>query len=770
MRRLFLFAPLLLLYCTLVTLAVTEQHRCMFHKVSTELGTTYDVSKHETLRTLNSTSTAGTLQTTRTNPPNREELPSGWESIRIKLVSDRLKKGEHHCSGKGDSKTIKTVLKKDFTCTDHDALTPEKEEILVKKILPEAIKLHEERLFVKRLSGPIIVPQFSNKNGLCFKFIPEEQKTRNFSGADMVLFAAAEPTPEGTFAWAATCATLGRNGRPVVGIINYGPRYIVATPQRVRVAAHEIAHALGFNFELMKMDRLVGKADSLRDKEDVFVVSTENTRREAMEHYKCNSAEGMELQGVTIVQVGQRAKAAAILAQVASVQEEYELGESHSNVMDDPLTGEESVGSVVQERRGEEGSSAAKFTENVHHSSNVWLKSRSLYGQTAMMASEPSSECTPGEDGEVAGGKQCIVEAPVFISNHKGKMTRSHWSRRIAKDELMVDLVGAGYYTAITMGAFADLGYYKVNWTMAEQMSWGNNSGCGLLEDKCVEGGSTKFPDMFCTTKSGDIPESLQCTSDRQSMGRCSSIGANPVKNDLPVGFRYFSDSKTVGSEESEEMDYCPFVKALPQKSCISVEKSNNMPGSKIGMNSRCVEGKELKTKDDAAVGAVCVEVSCKFNKVIVRYSGNDKWYSCPEGTNLTVNGSVLQGKIVCPKYADVCNTINKTLDESQGPATDPDPVKAIQTSQPEVTEATGTARPSESDGNQEVTAPVVQNEASTATESNRSETKEESNTSSVSGQNNNIVAGKGIDGSFKASVFASVMFVFLTLSVIMAP
>ncbi|ORC83910.1 surface protease GP63, partial [Trypanosoma theileri] len=680
-----------------------------------------------------------------------------------------------------------------------------KKKILVEEILPEAVKLHEERLFVERLKGPIVLPTFTNKDGLCSKFTTPTaaDKSTEISDADMVLYAAAVPTPEGTFAWAATCATLGRNGRPVIGIINYGPRYIVATPQRVRVAAHEIAHALGFNFELMERKELGGKADSLRDTADVYVVSSNNTRREAMKHYNCDSAEGMELQGVAFVQirkpseteVAQRSgaqpstltpKGSTILAQVASVREEYELGESHSNVVDGRLTGKVSVGNVVQERRGEEGSSAAKFTQNVHHSSNVLSKRRSLHVQAAVAASD-SSECTDKKQVETATGSiMCIVQAPMFIPKHKGKMTRSHWSRRIAKDELMADLVGAGYYTALTLGAFADLGYYKVNWTMEEQMSWGNNSKCEFLNNKCVNSGETNFPNMFCTTKSGDIPDTpagLQCTSDRQSLGRCSSIGAKTVE-DLPKQFQYFSeDTKRVGSDSSEHMDYCPFIKALPQKSCINGEQSQ-MPESVIANNSRCVEGGDLKTiKDEAAVGAVCVEVSCKFKKVSLRYSGNDKWYSCHEGENLTVKGDVLKGKIVCPKYADVCNTINKTLDESQGPQKDPDVVEEVQTRQPEVettptlsvgtqaaAEATGTAKPNENDGNFGVSLPVVQNEASTTKESNPSETKEENITSFLNGQNNNIVAKKGIDGSLKTYVFASVMFVFLTLSMIMLP
>ncbi|ORC85353.1 surface protease GP63 [Trypanosoma theileri] len=775
MRRLFLFAPLLLLYCTLVTLAVTEHHRCMFDTVALRVGTTPNGEMFQKMlgKRKNQTTRFAEDQTT---PSGREE-PVGeeWKPIRIELVTDYLKKGQN-CSGSVGRK-IDTLLKKEFPCTEDDVLTPEKEEILVKKILPEAIELHKERLFVKPLKGPIVVPQFSKNDGLCYQFMSQDDEREKSFTTDMVLFAAAQPTTDGAFAWAATCATLSSNGRPVIGIINYGPRYIVATPQRVRVAAHEIAHALGFNLPEMEMKDMVGKVNSTSDKAAFFVVASDNTRREAMKQYNCDTLKGMELQNMAFVQVpALPVQAAAILAQVASVQEDNEVGESHSNVMDDRLTGEESVGSDVQERREEEGSSAAKFTHNVHHSSDVLSKRRSLYLQATV--AESPNKCTTNEEGDTATDEECIVKTTTVLPNNEyneGVMTRSHWSRRIAKDELMVGLVGAGYYTAITLGAFADLGYYKVNWTMAEQMSWGNNSNCEFLNNKCVNSGETKFSNMFCTTKSTVGTESLQCTSDRQSMGSCSSIEAKLVNKGIPKQFQYFSENNKVGSEESEQMDYCPFIKAKVGYSCINGVQSK-MPESKIGINSRCVEGKDLKTDKKAAVGAVCVEVSCKFNKVIVRYNGNDKWYNCPEGKNLTVKESVLQGKIVCPKYADVCNTINKTLDESQGPATDPDIVEEVQTSEPESTEVTETAKPSESAaasnnaGNQGVSVPVVQNETSTTKESKPSETKEENITSFLNGQNNNAAAKKGTDGSFKASAFASVMFALLTLSVIMAP
>ncbi|ORC83911.1 putative peptidase M8, partial [Trypanosoma theileri] len=772
MRRLFLFAPLLLLYCTLVTLAVTEHHRCMHDTVALRVGVGPIFEYDKEIEKKRESQQIRLSSNSQRSPAGREE-PVGeeWKPIRIKLVTDGLKKTGHDCTGK-ETNNITTLLKEDFTCTENDILTAEKKKILVEEILPEAIKLHKERLFVQPLNGSIVVPQFSKSNGLCSQFIPTTVESTAISDYDMVLYVAATPTPEGTFAWAATCATLGRNGRPVIGIINYGPRYIVATPQRVRVAAHEIAHALGFNLPEMERKGMGPKWYNGYLRFDVQHVNSLNVLRETKNHYNCNSAKGMEIQkGLFFVRKKEISTTGVlatntIVAQTVSlenplrssllsaVQAEYN-DEEHSLEGAQPHVGENHLRNADTHSVSEITSDSSDLRGNRR---SYLLKSATKASNIAGLTTSSSKEVNERIDK---------VKKRRLPPRYVITLASSHWSRRNAKDELMVGLVGAGYYTALTLGAFADLGYYKVNWTMAEQMSWGNNSGCEFLDNKCVNSGESNFSNMFCTTERAATPESLQCTSDRQSLGSCSIIGAK--KENLSGEFQYFSDTTRIGSEESEQMDYCPFILAKPGYSCINGEQRTKMPGSVIANNSRCVEGKGLTANNNAAVGAVCVEVSCKFNKVIVRYSGNKEWYSCPEGKNLTVNGDLLKGEIVCPKYADVCNTINKTLDESQGPATDPDTVEEVQTSLPEATEATGTPKPSENAGNQGVSVPVVQNDAST-TKSKPSETKEENITSSVSGQNNNAAAKKGTDGSFKASVFASVMFVFLTLSMIMLP
>ncbi|ESS61615.1 surface protease GP63 [Trypanosoma cruzi Dm28c] len=153
--------------------------------------------------------------------------------------------------------------------------------------------------------------------------------------------------------WAATCNT-STDLRPYIGAMNFYPKYMTDTAWSVRVAAHEIAHALGFSQESMREKSLVKKRErSVRGKHRRMVAG-KHVQEKAKAHFGCDSLEGMVLE--------------------------------------------------------DEGGTREKAIP--------------------------------------------------------------HWKERHARDELMPPAVGAGYYTALTMAAFAHMGYYRVNWRMAEPMSW----------------------------------------------------------------------------------------------------------------------------------------------------------------------------------------------------------------------------------------------------------------------------------------------------------
>ncbi|EKF26228.1 surface protease GP63, putative, partial [Trypanosoma cruzi marinkellei] len=132
----------------------------------------------------------------------------------------------------------------------------------------------------------------------------------------------------------------------------------------------------------------------------------------------------------------------------------------------------------------------------------------------------------------------CPTLEGVELEDEGGPDTvRSHWKKRNMRDELMTADVGVGLYSALTLAAFEDMGVYVANYSAAEMLWWGNNSGCGLLEKKCLTDGITEYPDLFCN----QFPRAgyRLCTYNRLSLGRCR---LKRHEEALPEEYWYFAD------------------------------------------------------------------------------------------------------------------------------------------------------------------------------------------------------------------------------------
>ncbi|EAN81541.1 surface protease GP63, putative, partial [Trypanosoma cruzi] len=269
-----LCCALLLLLCTGGGLVIAVPHHCVFDRLPRNVG---EVTGGEEPAS-----------------PVTVSVGSDWAPLRIKVFADDLEGLGGFCTRAGEH--INMFFGKEMVCQEEDILTEEKVDILENVILPEAAKMHGERLLVRPLDGPLVVPRF-REGSVCGKFpVPEEHHTDGVPDADMVLYATAVPTFKPTFAWAMPCATLGPRGRPVVGVINYNPRHIENTSQHIRVAVHEMAHALGFIVTDMEGQALVKREVGVRGRSSVHVVNSRNTLEQARHHYGCESAPGMELE------------------------------------------------------------------------------------------------------------------------------------------------------------------------------------------------------------------------------------------------------------------------------------------------------------------------------------------------------------------------------------------------------------------------------------------------------------------------------------------
>ncbi|KEG07047.1 surface protease GP63 [Trypanosoma grayi] len=606
---------LLLVHCAGSTLAVTEHHRCMYDYVSRKMPDVEKLTNLSSVKQSDSTGGASTVFSEFVNMVGEHQsitlpLPvAGYKPLRIKVFAV---KANYFQACKSASGEFTSPYGDKVSCTQDDVLTEEKKNILEKTIIPEAVKLHTERLYVKPTEYRVIAPNFKNTNPCSQLDIPEEHKTKGVDDVDMVLYATTSLIVADSFAWAATCAVQG-DGRPVIGVINYSPRHIARTSQAVRVAAHEIAHTLGFNVKTMK--KHVGKnvpsiVANPRGK-DGYVFDAPNTRLVTEYFYNCSNYKiPLESEAPWMAEFEGRATTTSSAASPTSIQ----------------------------------AAGAAPMQAVSAAVSPVILD---FTGPEFVPRHIPTIDMLPPP----------LEPLKVSVS--------SHWKRRVAKDELMTGLVGAGRYTLLTLSAFSDLKFYMVNWTKAETMSWGKNAGCEFLtnEKKCVVGGKSQYPSMFCDESFGN---KLKCTSDRQSLGTCI-IKEN---ENIPTEYSYFEKNeggKKRGGRREDMMDYCPIIVADRGFSCINGNESN-MPGSLIREDSRCVEGQGLMV-EKKEIGDVCVQMKCTSRGVYFRVAGSNNWYGCPAGEsrNVAELSTVLSGSIVCPNVSEVCPTKRPTLRRRSG-------------------------------------------------------------------------------------------------------
>ncbi|PBJ77784.1 surface protease GP63 [Trypanosoma cruzi cruzi] len=517
------FLVLLLMYCTIGCIAAAPalQHHRGFDEMMGRSGPLRTAVLREVPRKGQGAMQAYTVAA--------QDDDSGWEPIRIKVFTEDLKstnRKKMYCENDGDE--CENILGEKMTCKRENVLTEAKKQLYTEKILPGAVKLHAERLLVRPASEKVTVPR--TIGGLCERFtVPiEHKKNGGVSNFDFIIYAAARPSnTESMAVWAATCNTWG-DFRPSIGAINFDPRYMTDTAWSVRVAAHELAHALGFSKGSIEGKSIETFEKSVRGKHRKMVAG-KHVQAKAQAHFGCESLDGMELE--------------------------------------------------------DEGGTREKAIP--------------------------------------------------------------HWKGRHARDELMAPTVGAGYYTALTMAVFADMGYYRVNWSMAEPMSWGHRTGCDFLADKCntTDNLAAKYPHMFCDDSD---KKTLRCTSDRRHVGTCT---ANIVE----------------GKGSLVDKDVCPVVSSYFHNvpgttyNTCSDENVKHLPGSLTGSGSWCLDAELLDMKDGdghKSVNGVCAQVSCEEGTVKVKHLGStDVWHDCPDGTDIqvTLDGFKQEGKIKCPKYVEVC-------------------------------------------------------------------------------------------------------------------
>jgi len=245
----------------------------------------------------------------------------------------------------------------------------------------------------------------------------------------------------------------------------------------------------------------------------------------------------------------------------------------------------------------------------------------------------------------------------------------SHWEQRLFQDELMAP-VGSGISTlsSFTLAAFADMGFYSVNASMADELLWGKGMGCEFINGKCIDPdtgvaqGSNQG--YFCSSSS------KSCSLDLTAKSTCDV--ATFTTDITPAYFQYFPDKKKQGGADIT-MDFCPYFKQYSNQDCTDashVDTTQNARGEIYGDSSRCFDSTLIQEGYEFQAGVVqtCFRTQCLGDGTVQISATTEAknivsvvCASADKGTEKTMpNG--FKGNIVCPDVDAVCRVAKPSV------------------------------------------------------------------------------------------------------------
>jgi hypothetical protein len=245
----------------------------------------------------------------------------------------------------------------------------------------------------------------------------------------------------------------------------------------------------------------------------------------------------------------------------------------------------------------------------------------------------------------------------------------SHWKMRVFFGEVMMGAaqfpnpMKGPSYSALTLAALQDSGWYMADLTKAEFLEWGYQQGCSIPSDRCenwvYNSGATYTSGYFCNTNGEE-----DCTFNHVYQGVCT---VSTYQSSLGF-FAHFSDNTQGGY--LQYMDYCPVTVGYSNGDC---RVAANAPtptayytdqGANFGAtNSRCYRSNLLKTASGYSQQSSgefrCYLTYCVGGNVIVQIGGAN--YTCPTGGGPIAAVSGYKGYINCPSYLAICSDTTAT-------------------------------------------------------------------------------------------------------------
>lgn len=283
------------------------------------------------------------------------------------------------------------------------------------------------------------------------------------------------------------------------------------------------------------------------------------------------------------------------------------------------------------------------------------------------------------------------------IENQGGVGTEfTHWEKRLFENEAMTGTYTQNpVFSRLTLALMEDTGWYKANYSMADELDWGRHLGCKFAKSSCKTWMEDNMDDEhsaqpFCFTVK-QTPLRMRCTHSRMSLALCN---LRQYEKPLPSEYQYFSylpdikeasdghkrtvhkDTATYGGAVALA-DYCPYYQKFTlsgndgkrrETTCTSRDnapsESDNYGLESYGSSCKCFQQgmawtakKGLLTRTMLDWGSGCYNYFCK-NGLNVRILNNT--YKCNRaGQHLNVSGYLgewkIAGSLVCPRCWDFC-------------------------------------------------------------------------------------------------------------------
>lgn len=192
--------------------------------------------------------------------------------------------------------------------------------------------------------------------------------------------------------------------------------------------------------------------------------------------------------------------------------------------------------------------------------------------------------------------------------------------------------------TAFTLALLEGSGWYQVNYSLADSMTWGQNQGCAFLDTTCVNS-QTQTPSFkeFCPAITG-----TGCSWTGRGASVCGA--STPAVNlKLNPAIDYWENYTVLNDQYA---DNCPTFNVFGNKDCEdSANKGKALLGSRefYGYGSKCFKGTLAPGK------LLQPYFYCFQTKCVMQTSGDyylnvtigKKTAVCKSESNITVSGNL---------------------------------------------------------------------------------------------------------------------------------